>query len=195
MSQLRPALVLTVLFTLLTGFLYPLAITGIGQAVFPAAANGSLVLREGVVVGSSLIGQNFTSPRYFQGRPSATSGADPADASKTVEAPYNAANSTGSNLGPSSKALLDAVTARAAALGAGPQPADLVTASGSGLDPHISPAGALAQVARVAKARGLPEVELRALVAQSIDGRDLGVLGEPRVNVLRLNLALDAMKP
>ena len=195
MSHLRPALVLLALFTLLLGIVYPLAVTGIGQVALPAQANGSQVTRSGAVVGSSLVGQSFTSQRYFQGRPSATSAADPADASKTIDAPYNAANSTGSNLGPSSKALLDAVTARAAALGTGPQPADLVTASASGLDPHISPAGALAQVARVAQARGLTEAQVRALVERHVEGRDLGVLGEPRVNVLALNLALDALRP
>jgi K+-transporting ATPase ATPase C chain len=195
MSYIRPAIVLTLLFTLLLGLAYPLAITGIGQAAMPAQANGSLVTRGGVVVGSSLIGQSFTSERYFHDRPSTTSAADPSDATKTVDAPYNAANSTGSNLGPSSKALLEAVQARAAALGPGPQPADLVTASASGLDPHISPAGALAQVGRVARARNLPEAEVRALVERSIEGRELGVLGEPRVNVLALNLALDALRP
>lgn len=195
MAQLRAALVLTVLFTLLTGLAYPLAVTGIGQVLLPHQANGSLVRRGDVVIGSTLIGQNFTSDRYFQGRPSATSASDPADATKTIDAPYNAANSTGSNLGPSSKALADAVEARARALGAGPQPADLVTASASGLDPHISPAGALAQVARVAKARGKPEAEIRALVERQVEGRDLGILGQPRVNVLALNLALDALAP
>lgn len=195
MSQLRAALVLTVLFTVLTGLAFPLAMTGLGQALFPEQANGSLVKRGETVIGSALIGQNFTSDRYFQGRPSATSTADPADATKTVDAPYNAGNSTGSNLGPSSKALAEAVEARAKALGEGPQPADLVTASASGLDPHISPAGALAQVARVAKARGKPETEIRALVERQIEGRDLGILGQPRVNVLALNLALDAAAP
>jgi K+-transporting ATPase ATPase C chain len=195
MSQLRAAVVLTVLFTLLTGLAYPLVITGLGQAIFPHQANGSLVKRGETVIGSALIGQHFTSERYFHGRPSATSAADPSDTTKTVDAPYNAANSTGSNLGPSSKALAEAVEARAKTLGAGPQPADLVTASASGLDPHISPAGALAQVARVAKARGKPEADLRALVERRIEGRDLGILGEPRVNVLQLNLALDAIAP
>ncbi len=195
MSCIRPALVLTLLFTLLLGLAYPLAITGVGQVLMPAQANGSLITRGGVVVGSSLIGQAFVSERYFHGRPSATSAADPADASKTIDAPYNAANSTGSNLGPSSKALLEAVQARAAALGTGPQPADLVTASASGLDPHVSPAGALAQVRRVARARSLPEAQVRALVERSVEGRELGVLGEPRVNVLALNLALDALRP
>jgi potassium-transporting ATPase KdpC subunit len=195
MSHLRPALVLTVLFTLLTGLIYPLAITGIGQAVLPAQANGSLISRNGVVIGSELIGQSFSGTRYFHGRPSTTSAADPADASKTVDAPYNAANSTGSNLGPSSKALLEAVEARAKALGSGPQPADLVTASASGLDPHISPTAALAQVSRVAQARGLAEPRVRAVVEQHIDGRKLGFLGDPYVNVLQLNLALDALRP
>jgi len=195
MSVIRPAFVLTLLFTLLTGLLYPLAITGIGQVLMPARANGSLITRSGVVVGSSLIGQAFASERYFHSRPSATSTADPADASKTIDAPYNAAASTGSNLGPSSKALLEAVEGRAKALGPGAQPADLVTASASGLDPHISPAGALAQVARVARARSLPEAQLRALVDRQVEGRDLAILGEPRVNVLTLNLALDALKP
>lgn len=195
MSQLRAALVLTVLFTLLTGLAYPLAITGLGQAMFPHQANGSLVTRGEVVIGSALIGQTFTADRYFHGRPSATSATDPADATKTIDAPYNAANSTGSNLGPSSKALAEAVAARAKALGEAPQPADLVTSSASGLDPHLSPAGALAQVARVAQARGKPEAEIRALVERQIEGRDLGLLGEPRVNVLALNLALDAAAP
>jgi K+-transporting ATPase ATPase C chain len=195
MSHLRPAVVLLLAFTVLTGLLYPLAITGIGQALLPAQANGSLVTRNGVVLGSSLAGQHFASPRYVQGRPSATSGADPADASQSIDMPYNAANSTGSNLGPTSAALIAAVEARAAALGAGVQPADLVTASGSGLDPHVSPAGALAQAARIAAARGLPEAQVRALIQRHVEGRDFGVLGEPRVNVLALNLALDALKP
>lgn len=195
MSQLRPALVLLIAFTVLTGLIYPLAITGVGQALLPAQANGSLVTRNGQVIGSSLIGQNFTSERYFHSRPSATTAADPADASKMIDAPYNAANSTGSNLGPSSKALIEAVEARAKALGGGPQPADMVTASASGLDPHISPANALAQVARVAVARGLTAVEVSELVERQVEGRDLGLLGEPRVNVLALNLALDATRP
>lgn len=195
MSQIRPALVLTLLFTLLLGLAYPLLLTSIGQAALPAQANGSLLTRDGAVVGSALIGQSFASDRYFHGRPSATSAADPADAAKTIDAPYNAANSTGSNLGAASKALRDAVEARARALGAGPQPADLVTASGSGLDPHVSPAGALAQVPRVARARNLPEAEVRALVERQVEGRELGVLGDPVVNVLALNLALDALRP
>lgn len=195
MSQLRAALMLTVLFTLLTGLAYPLAVTGIGQVLLSHQANGSLVKRGEVVIGSALIGQTFASDRYFQGRPSTTSAVDPADATKTIDAPYNAANSTGSNLGPSSKVLAGAVESRAKALGEGPQPADLVTASASGLDPHLSPAGALAQVARVAKARGKPEADIRALVERQIEGRDLGILGQPRVNVLALNLALDAFAP
>lgn len=191
---LRPALVLLALFTALTGLAYPLAVTGIAQLAFPAAANGSPVIVGGRVVGSALIGQSFTSERYFHDRPSATTGADPADPAKSVEDPYNAANSTGSNLGPSSAVLAEAVKARVAALGAGPVPADLVTASASGLDPDISPPAAALQVARVAKARGLPEDEVRALVNRSIVGRSFGVLGEPRVNVLALNLALDDLK-
>lgn len=193
--HLRPSLVLLGVFTALTGLAYPLAVTGLAQAIFPAAASGSTVVRDGKVVGSALVGQAFASQRYFHGRPSATSAADPQDAAKTVDSPYNAANSTGSNLGPSSAALLAAVKERAGALGAGPMPADLVTASASGLDPDISPAGAMAQVERVAKARGMDAAQLRALVEASTAGRLGGVLGEPRVNVLALNLALDRAKP
>lgn len=193
-QALRPALVLLALFTALTGLAYPLAVTGIAQLAFPSAANGSPVIVGGRVVGSALIGQSFSSERYFHGRPSATTGADPADPAKSVEDPYNAASSTGSNLAPSSAVLAEAVKARVAALGGGPVPADLVTASASGLDPDISPAAAALQVARVAKARGLPEDEVRALVDRSILGRGFGVLGEPRVNVLALNLALDDLK-
>ena len=194
-STLRPALVLLSLFTALTGLAYPLAVTGLAQLALPEAANGSPVVVDGRVVGSSLIGQSFTSERYFHGRPSATTGADPADPAKSVEDPYNAASSTGSNLAPSSAALAQAVKDRAAALGGGPLPADLVTASASGLDPDISPAAAARQVSRVARARGLPEDEVRALVNRSTMGRSFGLLGEPRVNVLALNLALDALKP
>lgn len=192
-AYLRPALVLLGAFSLLTGAAYPLAVTGVAQAVFPYQANGSPILNDGAVVGSALIGQSFTADRYFHGRPSTTSAADPQDPSKSIESPYNAANSTGSNLGPSSAALKAAIAARAAALGGGIQPADLVTASGSGLDPDISPEGALAQVSRVAQARRLPEAQLRQFVQAQIEPRLLGLLGEPRVNVLALNRALDRL--
>jgi K+-transporting ATPase ATPase C chain len=192
-AYLRPAFVLLGILGLVTGVAYPLAVTGVAQAVFPGKANGSPIVRDGVVVGSSLIGQSFSAERYFHGRPSATVAGDPQDASGTVESPYNAANSTGSNLGPSSAALKAAVAERAAALGGGVQPADLVTASGSGLDPDISPDAALRQVARVAQARGLPQAQLRRLVAAQTEPRLLGVLGEPRINVLALNLALDRL--
>ena len=195
LTLLRPALVLTVLFTLLTGLAYPLAITGLAQGLLPREANGSLITRGDRVVGSELIGQAFTGPRYVHGRPSATTAPDPADATKTVDAPYNAAASGGSNLGPSSKTLLGAVQARVAALGVTQAPADLVTASASGLDPHVSPAGAMAQAARVAAARGVAPARVEALVQRHTEGRSFGVLGEPRVNVLALNLALDAELP
>ncbi|MDJ0450409.1 potassium-transporting ATPase subunit KdpC [Methylocystis sp. JR02] len=198
LSQLRPAIVMMTLFTALTGVLYPLAITGISQLVLAERANGSMVERNGVIVGSSLIGQNFTSERYFHGRPSATVGYDPSDASKTVDAPYNAANSAGSNLGPTSKKLVDRVNAAIEAeFGAGRidvVAADTVTTSGSGLDPHISPQFARAQIPALAKARGLGEDRLRLLVEEHTEGRAMGVIGEPRVNVLLLNIALDALK-
>jgi potassium-transporting ATPase KdpC subunit len=200
LSQIRPAIVLLVLFTALTGLAYPLAITGIAQAVMPHQANGSLLPIGGPPVGSALIGQNFASDKYFHPRPSATQAQDPAhpdDSSKTIDAPYNAANSTGSNLGPTSQKLLDRVKADVAAKQAagwtGPIPADSVTTSASGLDPHISPENAFAQVAAVAKARNLPEEKVRALVEDHVQGRALGLIGEPRVNVLSLNMALDAL--
>jgi potassium-transporting ATPase KdpC subunit len=181
-----------------TGLIYPLAMTGIAQVLFPRQANGSLIVKDGKVLGSDLIGQNFTDARYFHGRPSATSDTDPNDAIKTVPAPYNAANSSGSNAGPTSKALIERIQADVEKLKAenpnAPVPVDLVTTSGSGLDPHITPAAAYFQVPRVAKARGLPEARVHELVTQSIEGRFLGVLGERRVNVLQLNMALDAMK-
>ena len=197
LRQLRPAVVLLILLSALTGLVYPLAITGIAQAVLPYRANGSLLGKPGAPIGSVLIGQNFASDRYFHGRPSATQGPDPADASKTIDAPYNADNSTGSNLGPTSQKLVDRVKAdveaKRAAGWATPIPADAVTTSASGLDPEISPATAFAQVPAVAKARGLPEEKVRAMVAAHVKGRALGFVGEPRVNVLRLNLTLDAM--
>jgi potassium-transporting ATPase KdpC subunit len=191
----RPALVLFLLFSVLTGLIYPLAMTGIARLAFPAQANGSLVEKDGKVVGSALIGQNFTDAKYFWPRPSATTTADPNDATKTVPAPYNAQASTGSNKGPTAKDLIERVAADVAKLketaGDRPIPADAVTASGSGLDPHISPAYADLQVARVARARGLGEDKVRAIVARHTQERTLGVLGEPTVNVLTLNLALD----
>jgi len=199
MSQhFRPALVMIAVFTLLTGLAYPLAITAVSQVVFSAAANGSLIVKDGKVIGSTLIGQAFTSDGYFRPRPSATTAADPQDASKTVDAPYNAASSAGSNLGPITQKLLDRVKGDVESLRAagvsGPIPVDAVTTSASGLDPHIPPEMALLQVSRVARARNLPEDRVRTLVATHIEGRSLGLLGEPRVNVLMLNLALDALK-
>lgn len=198
LSQLRPAIVTILLFTAVTGLAYPLAITAIAQLALPAQANGGLVLRDGKIVGSALIGQNFVSDRYFHGRPSATLGPDPADPAKTVDAPYNAANSTGSNLGPTSKKLVDrvnaAIEAEFAAGRIGVVAADAVTTSASGLDPDISPQYALAQVPAVAKARGVAEDRVRALVEAHMDDRIFGVIGEPRVNVLKLNLALDALR-
>jgi K+-transporting ATPase ATPase C chain len=191
---LRPAIVLTVGFTLLTGLAMPLAMTGIAQLALARQAGGTLIERDGKVVGSALIGQNFTEPRYFQGRPSATSEADPEQEGRGRPAPYNAAASAASQLGPTSEGLLTAVRKRVAASGPVPVPADAAYASGSGLDPHISPANALRQVARVAQARGLPEQRIRALVAEHTQGRAFVLLGEPRVNVLRLNLALDALR-
>ncbi|TCT04260.1 potassium-transporting ATPase subunit KdpC [Aquabacter spiritensis] len=194
-SYLRPAVVLLALFTALTGLLYPLLVTGLAQAAFPAAANGSPVVVAGQVVGSSLVGQSFTAARYFHGRPSATTGADPQDPAKSIAQPYNAASSGGSNLGPSAAALQEAVAARVAALGGGPVPADLATASASGLDPDISPAAAAFQVPRVAQARGLTPAQVQAIVDRHVSPRLFGVLGSPRVNVLALNLALDGRAP
>jgi potassium-transporting ATPase KdpC subunit len=194
--EIRPAIVILIALTLITGLVYPLVITGIAGVVFPYQAQGSLVRRGDTVVGSALIGQQFTSERYFHGRPSATTKPDPADPSKSVPDPYNAANSGGSNLGPSNKALIDRVQGDIDALkkenASDPIPPDLVTTSGSGLDPDISPAAALFQVPRVAKARGMSEDRLRELVNEHTQARFLGLLGEPRVNVLALNMALDA---
>lgn len=196
-SHLRPAIVLFVLLTLITGAAYPLAMTGVAQTLFKDQANGSLIQKDGKVIGSQLIGQNFVSDKYFHGRLSATFDADPNDSTKTIPAPYNAANSSGSNLAPTSKALLDRVAADTAKLKAenpgAPVPAELVTTSASGLDPHISPDAALFQVPRVAKVRGLGEAQLKALITSHTEGRWLGLLGEPVVNVLALNLALDAV--
>jgi len=192
--EIRPAIVLLVALTLITGLIYPLAMTGLAQVLFPRQANGSLIERDGKVVGSELIGQLFTGDRYFRGRPSATTKPDPDDPSRTIEAPYNAANSMGSNLGPTNKALVDRVKEQVARLqqnGSASVPIDLVTTSGSGLDPHISPEAAFLQVARVAKARNVPDDRVRQLVIEHVEGRMLGLLGEPRVNVLGLNLALD----
>jgi K+-transporting ATPase ATPase C chain len=195
LREIRPAIVVLVALTLITGLVYPLAMTGVAGLIFPRQAQGSLIERDGKVVGSELIGQVFTSDKYFHGRPSATTAPDPKDATKTVPAPYNAANSGGSNLGPSNKALIDRVQGDIEALKkenpAAPVPADLVTTSASGLDPHISPEAALFQVPRIAKARNLPEDRIRQLVEDNTEGRFLGLLGEPRVNVLLLNLALD----
>ena len=195
LKEFRPAIVVLVALTLITGLAYPLAITGIAQVIFPYQANGSMIERDGTVVGSALIGQQFSDEKYFHGRPSATNTPDPNDPTKNIDAPYNAANSGASNLGPTSKMLADRLAGDVDKLKAEnpamPVPVDLVTTSGSGLDPHISPAAALFQVPRVAKARGLPEERVRALVAAQTEGRWLGLLGEPRVNVLALNMALD----
>jgi K+-transporting ATPase ATPase C chain len=195
LKEIRPALVLVVGLAALTGLVYPLAITGIADAIFPYQANGSLIAKDGQVIGSELIGQSFTSDRYFHGRPSATTGPDPADATKSVSQPYNASNSMGSNLGPTNKTLVERVKGDVETLSkenpSGPVPIDLVTTTGSGLDPHISPDAALFQVPRIAKARELPEQQVRQLVESKVEGRLFGVLGEPRVNVLALNLALD----
>src|ERR1700742_2795826 len=196
LREIRPAILVLVVLTLITGLAYPLAITAIAGVIFPKQAEGSLIERNGQVVGSALIGQEFKSDKYFHGRPSATVAPDPNDSTKTVSAPYNAANSGGSNLGPTSKALSDRLKEDVDKLKAEnpsqPVPVDLVTTSGSGLDPDISPDAALFQVPRVAKIRNLPEEAVRKLVEQQTQGRLAGLLGEPRVNVLALNLALDA---
>src|SRR4030081_1439931 len=191
LSQIRPAIVLIVLMTVLTGLVYPLAMTGLAQVLFPHQAAGSLIEKDGKVIGSELIGQNFTDAKYFHGRPSATADTDPNDATKTVPAPYNAGNSGGSNAGPTSKALIERVQGDVNTLKKekdGPVPVDMVTSSASGLDPHITPAAADFEVARVAKARNLPEERVRALVAEATEDRVLGVLGEKRGNVLKVNL-------
>jgi potassium-transporting ATPase KdpC subunit len=198
LREIRPAILVLLLLTLITGLAYPLAMTEVAGAIFPKQAQGSLIERDGKVVGSALIGQEFKDDKYFHGRLSATTAPDPADASKTVPAPYNAANSGASNLGPTSKALNDRIKEDVEKLKAeNPStsvPIDLVTTSASGLDPDISPEGALFQVPRVAKARGMSEDKVRQLVTENTSGRLIGIFGEPRVNVLELNLALDAAK-
>jgi len=197
LREIRPAIVVLVALTLITGLVYPLAMTGIAQLVFPYQANGSMVEQNGKVIGSELIGQNFTSDKYFHGRPSATTAPDPKDPTKNIAAPYNAINSGGSNLGPSNKALVDRVKGDMAKLQkenpGTPVPIDLVTTSASGLDPDISPDAALFQVPRIAKARNIPEDRLRELVEDNTEERFLDFLGEPRVSVLKLNLALDRL--
>lgn len=201
LKELRPSLMLLLVMTLLTGIAYPLAVTGAAKAIFPWQANGSLIEKNGQVIGSALIGQQFSQPGYFWSRPSATTAPDPNDSSKSVDAPYNAQASGASNAAPSAKALVDTVNARADALKqanpdqTAPIPADLLTASGSGLDPDISPEAALWQAKRVAAARHIGEDALRKLIADQTQGRMLGILGEPRVNVLKLNMTLDAQWP
>ncbi|OKO79031.1 potassium-transporting ATPase subunit C [Bradyrhizobium sp. NAS80.1] len=196
LREIRPAIVLSLVLTAITGLAYPLAMTAISGVIFPEQAQGSLIEKDGKVIGSALIGQEFKSDKYFHGRPSATPAPDPNDSTKTVSAPYNAANSGGSNLGPTSKALADRLKEDVDKLKAeNPNvavPVDLVTTSGSGLDPDISPEAAQFQVPRVAKARNISEDQLRQLVASNTQGRLFGLLGEPRVNVLALNLALDS---
>lgn len=196
LAQIRPAITMILIMTVITGLAYPLAITGIAQLLFPYQANGSLTVHQGKVIGSALIGQSFTGGTWFQGRPSATTAPDPADPSKSIASPYNAGASSGSNLGPTSAALVERVAeaTKQQRIGAStPVPVDLVTTSASGLDPDITPAAALFQVSRVAKTRGLPEAQVRELVEAHVEDRVIGLIGEPRVNVLRLNLALDAL--
>jgi K+-transporting ATPase ATPase C chain len=197
LKEIRPAIVLFIGLAAITGLLYPLAMTGVAGALFPRQAQGSLIEKDGEVIGSTLIGQEFSSDRYFHGRPSATVAPDPKNPGKNIDAPYNAANSGGSNLGPTNQALIDRVKGEVDKLkaenGSASVPIDLVTTSASGLDPHISPEAAMFQVPRVAKARNLQEGRLRELVNASIEGRFLGIFGEPRVNVLALNLALDGV--
>jgi K+-transporting ATPase ATPase C chain len=198
LRQVRPAILMIAVMTVITGLVYPLGMTGLAQLLFPHQANGSLVEKDGRVIGSSLIGQSFTSDKYFHGRPSATTEPDPKNPTKTVPAPYAADNSAGSNLGPTSQALIDRVKADAAKLAkenpGTPIPVDLVTTSASGLDPDITPAAALFQVPRVATARHLDPAKLRALIGDETRDRVLGILGEARVNVLTLNLALDRLR-
>jgi K+-transporting ATPase ATPase C chain len=197
-KEIRPAIMMTIVMTVVTGLAYPFAMTSIAQLVFPHQANGSLIEQGGKIIGSALIGQNFTEAKYFHGRPSATTEPDPKDPSKTIPVPYAADNSAGSNLGPTSKALIERIKADAARLRkenpGTPIPVDLVTTSASGLDPDITPAAADFQVARVAAARDLPVVRVRALVALATEDRFFGIFGEPHVNVLKLNLVLDALK-
>ncbi len=195
LREIRPAVVFVTGLTLITGLIYPLAMTGIAGTIFPRQAQGSLIEKDGKVIGSALIGQAFTEDKYFHGRPSATSAPDPKDSPKTVAAPYNAASSAGSNLGPTNRALIERVKGDVEKLkqenASAQVPIDLVTTSASGLDPDISPDGALFQVPRVAKARNMPEERVRQLVQEHVQSRTFGIFGEPRVNVLALNLALD----
>jgi K+-transporting ATPase ATPase C chain len=193
LSQLRPALVMIAIFTLLTGVVFPLGFVGLGQLVFPYQAGGSLISANGRIIGSALIGQNFTSDKYFHGRASALTGTDPKDSSKQVPTPYDAGESGASNLGPTNKALIDRVTADVATYPARPVPADAVTSSASGLDPDISPENARTQLARVAKARGVAAETVNAVVNRMIKPPALGFIGAPRVNVLQLNMALDEL--
>jgi K+-transporting ATPase ATPase C chain len=198
LKQLRPAIVMILMFTIITGLAYPFAITGIGQALFPSQSNGSLIEKDGKVIGSSLIGQNFAGDKYFHGRPSATTETDPKDSTKTIPVPYAADNSAGSNLGPTSKALMDRVKGDTDTLKGQSDrmiPVDLVTTSASGLDPDITPAAAEFQVERVAQARSLSPQFVNQLVARVAEPRTFGVLGEMHVNVLKLNMALDAAQP